>query len=111
MFKYCFVSIKSYNINFSRHCIEYYTVDLVVQLINIVQDIICIYIGKFNPFYISENTLLNINFYYEDIEDADGKVHWKIFNHDVEYEVEKAVFRLENLLNDKNLGKLWLNTD
>ncbi|XP_028033571.1 circadian clock-controlled protein-like [Bombyx mandarina] len=52
-----------------------------------------------------KNTLLNINFYYEDIEDADGKVHWKIFNHDVEYEVEKAVFRLENLLNDKNLGE------
>ncbi|CAH1636533.1 unnamed protein product [Spodoptera littoralis] len=51
-----------------------------------------------------KNTLLHIRFWYEHVEGADGKIHWKIYKHDIKYEVEKASFRLENLLNDPTLG-------
>ncbi|KAJ8723380.1 hypothetical protein PYW08_003292 [Mythimna loreyi] len=51
-----------------------------------------------------KNTLLHIRFWYEHVEGPDGKIHWKIYKHDIKYEVEKASFRLENLLNDKNIG-------
>ncbi|XP_022124890.2 circadian clock-controlled protein daywake-like [Pieris rapae] len=50
-----------------------------------------------------KNTLLRIQIWYEHVL-QDGKIHWNITKHDVKYEVEKAVFRLENLLNDKNIG-------
>ncbi|XP_047509762.1 circadian clock-controlled protein daywake-like [Pieris napi] len=50
-----------------------------------------------------KNTLLHIQIWYEHVL-QDGKIHWNITKHDVKYEVEKAVFRLENLLNDKNIG-------
>lgn len=53
----------------------------------------------------TENTLLHIRFWYEHVEGADGKIYWKIYKHDIKYEVEKASFRLENLLNDPTLGK------
>ncbi|XP_047990788.1 circadian clock-controlled protein daywake-like [Leguminivora glycinivorella] len=51
-----------------------------------------------------KNANLHIRFWYEHIDGDDGKVHWKITKHDIKYEVEKASFRLENLLNDKNIG-------
>ncbi|XP_075975443.1 circadian clock-controlled protein daywake-like [Anticarsia gemmatalis] len=51
-----------------------------------------------------KNTLLHIRYWYEHVEGPDGKIHWKIFKDDIKYEVEKANFRLENLLNDKNIG-------
>ncbi|KAJ0183220.1 hypothetical protein K1T71_001196 [Dendrolimus kikuchii] len=35
----------------------------------------------------------------------DGQIYWKIYDQDVTYEVEKATFRLENLLYDKSLGE------
>ncbi|CAH0683181.1 unnamed protein product [Spodoptera exigua] len=51
-----------------------------------------------------KNTLLHIRFWYEHVEGADGKIYWKIYKHDIKYEVERASFRLENLLNDPTLG-------
>ncbi|KAJ8716585.1 hypothetical protein PYW07_003212 [Mythimna separata] len=51
-----------------------------------------------------KNTLLHIRFWYEHVEGPDGKIHWNIYKHDIKYEVEKATFRLDNLLNDKNIG-------
>ncbi|XP_047025256.1 circadian clock-controlled protein daywake-like [Helicoverpa zea] len=51
-----------------------------------------------------KNTLLHIRYWYEHVEGPDGKVYWKIYKHDIKYEVEKASFRLDNLLNDKNIG-------
>ncbi|XP_049872266.1 circadian clock-controlled protein daywake-like isoform X2 [Pectinophora gossypiella] len=51
-----------------------------------------------------KNTVLHIRFWYEHVEGSDGKIHWKINKHDIKYEVEKAYFRLENLLGDKNVG-------
>ncbi|XP_045532883.1 circadian clock-controlled protein daywake-like [Pieris brassicae] len=50
-----------------------------------------------------KKTLLRIQIWYEHAL-QDEKIHWNITKHDVKYEVEKAVFRLENLLNDKNIG-------
>ncbi|XP_063534642.1 circadian clock-controlled protein daywake-like [Cydia strobilella] len=51
-----------------------------------------------------KNANLHIRFWYEHVDGDDGKIHWKITKHDIKYEVEKASFRLENLLNDKNIG-------
>ncbi|KAG7298716.1 hypothetical protein JYU34_017123 [Plutella xylostella] len=51
-----------------------------------------------------KNTLLHIRFWYEHVAGPGGAVHWRIVKHDIKYEVEKATFRLENLLNDKNIG-------
>lgn len=53
----------------------------------------------------SENTKLHVKFWYDHVNGDDGKVHWKIRKHDIKYEVERAYFRLENLLGDKNIGK------
>ncbi|XP_030022759.2 circadian clock-controlled protein daywake [Manduca sexta] len=51
-----------------------------------------------------KNTMLHIKFWYEHVEGPDGNIHWKIYKHDIKYDVGRAIFRLENLLNDKNLG-------
>uniref|UniRef100_A0A0K8TUP6 Takeout Protein n=2 Tax=Epiphyas postvittana TaxID=65032 RepID=A0A0K8TUP6_EPIPO len=51
-----------------------------------------------------KNTNLHIRFWYEHVKCDDGEIHWKIIKHDIKYEVEKATFRLENLLNDKVIG-------
>ncbi|CAG4930267.1 unnamed protein product [Colias eurytheme] len=51
-----------------------------------------------------KNTLLHIRIWYKHIKADDNKVYWNITKHDTKYEVEKATFRLENLLNDKNIG-------
>nr|AFD34185.1 takeout like [Argyresthia conjugella] len=53
---------------------------------------------------VLKNTDLHIKFWYEHVQGDDGKVHWKIFKHDIKYEVEKATFKLDNLLNDKAIG-------
>ncbi|XP_026319229.1 circadian clock-controlled protein-like, partial [Hyposmocoma kahamanoa] len=53
---------------------------------------------------ILKNTELHIRFWYEHINGPDGKVHWNITKHDIKYDVERATFRLENLLNDKTIG-------
>lgn len=55
---------------------------------------------------ISENTTIHIRFWYEHVEAEDGKIHWKIYKHDIKYDVEKAVFRLENLLSEMGVGML-----
>lgn len=54
---------------------------------------------------IPGNTDLHVRFWYEHVNGPDGKVHWNITKHDIKYDVEKAFFRLENLLNDKTIGK------
>lgn len=54
--------------------------------------------------FLSVNTLLHIRYWYEHVAGPDGKVHWKIYKHDIKYEVEKGSFRLDNLLNDKNFS-------
>ncbi|KAI8421669.1 hypothetical protein MSG28_009659 [Choristoneura fumiferana] len=51
-----------------------------------------------------KNTNLHIRFWYEHVKCDDDEIHWKIVKHDIKYEVEKATFRLENLLNDKVIG-------
>uniref|UniRef100_A0A2A4K402 Uncharacterized protein n=1 Tax=Heliothis virescens TaxID=7102 RepID=A0A2A4K402_HELVI len=51
-----------------------------------------------------KNTLLHIRYWYEHVEGPDGKIYWKIYKNDIKYEVEKATFGLDNLLNDKNMG-------
>ncbi|XP_059050001.1 circadian clock-controlled protein daywake-like [Achroia grisella] len=51
-----------------------------------------------------KNTVLQISLWYEHVTGPDGKIHWKIINHDIKYNIEKAVFRLENLLGDKAIG-------
>ncbi|KAL4713174.1 hypothetical protein ACJJTC_018819 [Scirpophaga incertulas] len=51
-----------------------------------------------------KNTDLNVRMWYEHYTGDDGKLHWNITKHDVKYEVEKAIFKLENLLGDKNIG-------
>ncbi|XP_072933016.1 circadian clock-controlled protein daywake-like [Epargyreus clarus] len=51
-----------------------------------------------------KNTMLHIRMWYEHVEGDDGNIHWKIYKHDIKYDVERAIFRLENLLNDKNIG-------
>ncbi|XP_013190708.2 circadian clock-controlled protein daywake-like [Amyelois transitella] len=51
-----------------------------------------------------KNTTIHIRFWYELVEAEDGKIHWKIYKHDIKYTVEKAVFRLENLLSEMGVG-------
>ncbi|XP_053604983.1 circadian clock-controlled protein daywake-like [Plodia interpunctella] len=51
-----------------------------------------------------KNTTIHIRFWYEHVEAEDGKIHWKIYKHDIKYDVEKAVFRLENLLSEMGVG-------
>lgn len=63
------------------------------------------YLSYISALFFVGNTLLHMKFWYEHVETDDGIVHWKIIKHDIKYEVEKAMFRLENLLNDKTLGK------
>ncbi|CAB3254672.1 unnamed protein product [Arctia plantaginis] len=60
--------------------------------------------SKGDSFINLKNTLLHIRYWYEHVEGPDGKIHWKIYKHDIKYEVEKGSFGLDNLLNDKNLG-------
>ncbi|XP_063826680.1 circadian clock-controlled protein daywake-like [Ostrinia nubilalis] len=51
-----------------------------------------------------KNTDLRVKMWYEHVTREDGKIHWNITKHDIKYEVERAVFRLENLLGDKQIG-------
>ena len=51
------------------------------------------------------NTVLHVRLWYEHVEGPDGKIHWNITRNDIKYDVEKATFRLENLLGDKNIGE------
>ncbi|XP_041979970.1 protein takeout-like [Aricia agestis] len=51
-----------------------------------------------------KNTTLNFRMWYEHVTKDDGKIYWSITRHDVKFSVEKAIFRLENLLGDKNIG-------
>ncbi|KOB51751.1 Takeout like, partial [Operophtera brumata] len=44
------------------------------------------------------NTTLHVKFWYDHVEGNDGKIHWKIRKRDIKYEVGRAYFRLENLL-------------
>ncbi|XP_031766714.2 circadian clock-controlled protein daywake-like [Galleria mellonella] len=52
-----------------------------------------------------KNTAIQISLWYEHVTGDDGKIHWKIVKHNIKYDIEKAVFRLENLLGDKVIGE------
>lgn len=56
-------------------------------------------------FYFTEKTDLKVKMWYEHVTGPDGKIHWNITKHDIKYELEKAIFRLENLLGDKQIGE------
>ncbi|RVE54630.1 hypothetical protein evm_000751 [Chilo suppressalis] len=51
-----------------------------------------------------KNADLRIKMWYEHVTGSDGKIHWNITKHEIKYDVERAYFRLENLLGDKNIG-------
>ncbi|KAL0830499.1 hypothetical protein ABMA28_002662 [Loxostege sticticalis] len=51
-----------------------------------------------------KKTDLKVKMWYEHVTGPDGKIHWNITKHDIKYELEKAIFRLENLLGDKQIG-------